>query len=279
VANFDEDDPKRRPDSSRPSVERFSGFASDYDQYRPRPPSVVMDVLTQFAQLARPVLVVDLGCGTGLSTRIWADRARKVIGVEPSDDMRRQAEQRTTAMNVSYRRGLSHETGLPDACADIVTCSQALHWMEPDSTLAEVARILRPGGVFAACDCDWPPTTPHWQADLAFRTLLERVGKLANERRVDDGLKRWHKEQHLGRIRACGHFRYAKEVLLHGIEMGNADRLVGLALTFGSLMNLLKSGMTESEIGLDALREVARATLGDKPLPWYFSYRVKAGIR
>ena len=34
---------------------------------------------------------------------------------------------------------------------------QALHWMEPAPTFGEVARLLRPGGVFAALDCDWPP--------------------------------------------------------------------------------------------------------------------------
>ena len=42
------------------------------------------------------------------------------------------------------------------ASADIVTCSQSFHWMEPEPTLAEIARILRPGGVFAAYDYDWP---------------------------------------------------------------------------------------------------------------------------
>jgi len=45
-------------------------------------------------------------------------------------------------------------TDLPDGCADIVTCSQSLHWMVPESTFAEVARILRPGGVFATYDYD-----------------------------------------------------------------------------------------------------------------------------
>ncbi|MGH7866895.1 MAG: class I SAM-dependent methyltransferase, partial [Candidatus Dormibacteraceae bacterium] len=45
-------------------------------------------------------------------------------------------------------------TGLPEACADVVTCVQAFHWMDPEIVLPEVARILRPGGVFAAVDYD-----------------------------------------------------------------------------------------------------------------------------
>ena len=61
------------------------------------------------------------------------------------------------APGVEYREAFAQETGLDDGCADIVTCSQSLHWMEPEPTFAEAARILRPGGVFAAYDYDWPP--------------------------------------------------------------------------------------------------------------------------
>src|SRR6478672_3593224 len=127
------------------NVERFMGFADVYDAYRPRPPLAVLDILTQLAQTPQPALVVDLGSGTALSTTIWAGRAAAVVGVEPSADMRRQAEARTAVANVRYQEGYANATGLPDACADIVTCSQSLHWMEPDSTFAEIARILRPG--------------------------------------------------------------------------------------------------------------------------------------
>lgn len=126
-----------------PIVERFSGFADVYDRYRPSPPSVLLDLLPQLAQVRSPRLVVDLGSGTGLSTRIWAARADEVIGIEPSEDMRREAEARTTADNVSYRPGFSHETALPASCADVVTVSQALHWMQPRPTFEEAARGRR----------------------------------------------------------------------------------------------------------------------------------------
>src|SRR5438045_9590212 len=111
------------------NVERFMGFAETYDAYRPTIPSIIMDILTQLARVSRPRLVVDLGSGTGLSTRIWAERADEVIGIEPSDDMRRQAEARSGSLaNVRYQHGLSTATSLPGGCADIVTASQSLHW-------------------------------------------------------------------------------------------------------------------------------------------------------
>src|SRR5215218_9446246 len=158
------------------NIERFMGFADVYDAYRPRPPLVVLDILTQLAQAPQPALVVDLGSGTGLSTAIWAGRADEVVGVEPSVDMRRQAEARAAALpdttNVRYQAGYSSATGLPHGCADIVTCSQSLHWMDLEPTFAEVGRILRPGGVFAAYDYDMTPVVDP-EIDAVFESVAE----------------------------------------------------------------------------------------------------------
>jgi ubiquinone/menaquinone biosynthesis C-methylase UbiE len=261
-----------------PSVERFEGFADVYDQYRPRVPDAIVDLLCAVAQVPRPALVVDVGSGTGLSTRVWAGRAERVIGVEPSGDMRRRAEAATSAPNISYREGHSHDTHLPDACADIVTCSQSLHWMEPESAFREAARILRPGGVMAAIDCDWPPTLPDWRAEAAYESFQRNVHELEKEHGVSRELQRWEKAGHLGRMRASGRFRHTSEVLAHGCEPGNAGRLVGLALSQGGAESLLKAGLSEAKIGLDRLREAARDWLGDEMRPWHFSYRVRIGV-
>lgn len=71
--------------------------------------------------------------------------------------MKAQAESETLAPNVDYLERFASNTGLAEESADIVSCSQSLHWMEPESTFAEAARILRPGGVFTAYDYKWPP--------------------------------------------------------------------------------------------------------------------------
>lgn len=59
---------------------------------------------------------------------------------------------------------MSDDLGLPDDSVDIITCSQSFHWMEPQSTLREFARVPRPGGIFVAYDCDWPPVLDWRQA-------------------------------------------------------------------------------------------------------------------
>ena len=255
-----------------------SGFADRYDIYRPTPPTVLVDVLTQLAQTQRPNLVVDLGSGTGISTSVWADRAQHVIGIEPNARMRRRAEARNQAQNVVFHEGFAHQTGVPDGAADIVTCAQSLHWMEPESTFTEVARMLRPGGIFAAYDYDWPPTV-HWEVEVAFSACIVRVHELERRHGVEDNMQQWAKSEHLARVRASGQFRYAKEILLHSAGIGTAEGLVGFARTLGHVTRMLDLGFSDAQLGLDNLRQVAERTLGDGGLPWYFSYRIRVGVK
>lgn len=260
------------------NVKRFTGFADVYDAYRPRPPAVLADVICGLAGVERPTLVVDLGSGTGSSTRYWADRAEQVVGVEPSADMRRQAEAATDSPNVAFREGFSHATGLPDGAADIITCSQSLHWMLPDPTFAEAARILRAGGVFAAIDSDWPPVTPHWEAQEAYRHFMAGIRDLEQQYPVLDGLVNFEKAGHIARMQACGRFRFTREFMLHHMDEGSAERLVGLALSLGSVQSLLKLGLTDAQIGVDRLRHELDGIMGPATERWYWTSRVRVGI-
>lgn len=258
--------------------QRFTGFAEVYDLYRPRPPAALADVLCSLAATARPALVVDLGSGTGTSTRYWADMADGVIGVEPSADMRRQAQTATTAANVTFREGFSHETGLPDQCADIVTCSQSLHWMLPQPTFAEAARILRPGGVFAALDYDWPPITPRWETQAAYNRFTAGIRDLESANPTREGLVSAEKSGHLERMKESGRFRFTREFMLHHTDEGSASRLVGLVLSQGSVQSLRKAGLSDEEIGLERLRNDLAALGGDEMERWYWTSRIRVGI-
>lgn len=248
-------------------------FAQSYDRFRPRPPRPLLELFCRLAGVERPELVVDLGSGTGLSTRAWVGLAERVVGVEPHDGMRAVAEATGGAEYVSSD---SSATGLPDACADIVTASQSLHWMDPAATFAEVGRILRPGGVFAAYDYDAAPAI-HPEIDAAHEAVLDR----AQELRRDTGvLAPWaprhhvHKDEHLANMRASGAFRYVRDLQAHSVEDGDADRLLGMIRSFGGV------AMHEhEELGLDRLEAVARRILGDRTVPFWFGYRVRLGIR
>lgn len=261
-----------------PSVERFMGFAEVYDRSRPSPPDILSQLLSQLAGVPFPALVIDLGCGTGLSTRYWAERAGKAIGIDPSPDMLGYARAHTLAKNISYLFGYGHRTGLRSGCADIVTASQALHWMEPEATLAEIKRLLRPGGVFAALDFDFPPIFPAWELEITYRAFLQQVDAMEKAHGINERVPSWSKIGHIERMQSSGVFRFTREFSLHHTELGSADRLVAGALSYGLVQSLLKAGITEQELGLDTLRREAERLLGKEQTPWYWSVQIRAGI-
>jgi ubiquinone/menaquinone biosynthesis C-methylase UbiE len=263
-------------------------LASSYDRARPTPPPALLDLLTQLIGMPHPALVVDVGSGTGLSTAIWGERAELVIGIEPNVDMRTQAvdkiEDHPHSAHIKYREGVAHRTGLPDNCADIVTAAQSFHWMEPASTLAEISRILRPGGLFAAYDYDWPPAL-NWELEQVYQEVDKHFDELIRERGLtghlpkSEHLPKWLKNAHFDRMRDSGHFRFTRELFLHHIEQGDAARFLEMILTSGYSYQFKMKTITEQEIGFDRLTRVALQALGAKPIPWYFSYRVRIGIK
>jgi SAM-dependent methyltransferase len=261
------------------AVSRFSGFAAEYDAARPTPPADLVALITQWSGTQRPD-VVDIGAGTGLSTMIWAGHARQVTAVEPGADMRAVLERKAAAAPAGGTRftvtaGTAEDTGLADGCADIVTASQAMHWFDVGRALPEIARLLRPGGVFASYDHDWPPCV-HWELDAAYAAFYDRVDRLEASR----GLLPPHAgKDHLPPMAASGLFRHVREVAVHGRERGDARRMVTIALSsMGGAVALLAAGVTEDELGVSALREVADRRLA-QPVTWWWTYRIRLGVK
>jgi ubiquinone/menaquinone biosynthesis C-methylase UbiE len=260
------------------SVERFSGFAALYDEVRPVPPVALTELLTQLSRISRPAVVVDIGSGTGASAVIWMGRADRVVAVEPNEDMRATAAARLgseSGTELEMRDARAAATGLPDACADVVTCSQSLHWLDPETTFPEVGRVLRPGGVFAAFDCDWPPAID-WEVDAAYERMDRATRRLEAELGVAP--TRWAKSGHLTRMRDSGVFRWSTELALSHVESGGADRVIALAETQGGVVALRQRGVADEDIGLEDLRRVTTAVLGPEPRPWWWTYRVRVGV-
>lgn len=121
----------------------FGDAASRYERYRPGPPMAAVDWMLP-GHVGR---VVDLGAGTGAMSRLLVDRADEVIAVEPDDRMR--SVLRDELPNIRAVMGRGESIPIPDGSADAVVASSSWHWMDPVSTLAEVGRVLAPGGTLA----------------------------------------------------------------------------------------------------------------------------------
>lgn len=275
------------------NVDRFLGFQELYDRNRPEAPGKVTELLTLYLG-KKPDLVVDVGCGTGLSTFVWRHAAHKVIGVEPNPDMRSKAEEKLrllesaeagapsadSAAQISFRHGYSNRLELSDGAADIITCSQSFHWMEPVSTLREFGRVLKDGGVFAAYDCDWPLCIG-WEAEEAYHQLIERSELLLQDLVPEkDAALKYNKDEHLSRMRESGQFRFTREVVFHHEELCDAERIVGLALSQGGVQTVLKLGAgdrLQEELELFRRRVLERFGGGSSKIT--LSYRLRLGVK
>ena len=122
---------------------RFSDRAKDYGRYRPDYPALAIDAVLEDLGDPASLVAADIGAGTGISSRLLADRGVRVLAVEPNAEMRTQA---LAHPRIEWRAGTAEETGLLDASVDLIVCAQAFHWFRHAEALREFHRILRPGG-------------------------------------------------------------------------------------------------------------------------------------
>ena len=249
------------------NIDRFSGFTDLYNASRPVPPEIITEIILMYSP-SLPELVIDIGSGTGLSTIIWKDIARNAIGIEPNDDMRKTAQ--LSAPDIVFQDGYSNQTGLADGCADIVTISQAFHWMDIPTTLDEVYRVLKPGGVLAVYDCDWPPCVD-WMVEQAENALIRKCNAVMPPASKND------KSAHLRRLREYGRFAFVREAVCHSVEPCTPERMMGIALSQGSVQGALKvdaSIQNDVDAFCDSVRERC-----PEHFDIVFSYRIRLAVK
>ena len=88
--------------------------------------------------------MVDLGAGTGKFIPRLAATGARIVAVEPVAAMRAALHGAYDAVDV--RDGTADAIPVDDASVDAVVCAQAFHWFATKEALAEIARVLRPGG-------------------------------------------------------------------------------------------------------------------------------------
>jgi SAM-dependent methyltransferase len=149
----------------------FGAVAGDYDRLRPGPSPEALDWLVPSG--ARDAL--EIGAGTGILTRLLAERMEHVTAVEPDDRMRAVLSARVSEAGLGERAGAG--TGVevvpgqaealpcPDASVDVVLAASAWHWVDEARAVPEVARVLRPDGRLALV---WsgPDRSVEWMRNL-----------------------------------------------------------------------------------------------------------------
>ena len=121
-------------------TEAFTGRASAYTKARPGYPAEAVEYIYNLSPAN--AVFADIGAGTGKFTELIATYGNVIYAVEPNADMRGQlAITLARFPNVKISDGTAEATRLPDKCADIITCAQALNKFELEMFLAECRRI------------------------------------------------------------------------------------------------------------------------------------------
>jgi SAM-dependent methyltransferase len=145
--------------STRATID-FGRRTEDYARHRPGPPESFYRRLGRFIRLdgAR---ALDLGTGPGTAALSLAARGAVVVGVDVSTPMIAAASRLAAAVGLqqraAFRVGSAERTGLPAHSFDLVIALQSWTWFDQDAVLAEVARVLRPGGLLVIAHYSYLP--------------------------------------------------------------------------------------------------------------------------
>ncbi|MBV8149090.1 MAG: class I SAM-dependent methyltransferase [Candidatus Eremiobacteraeota bacterium] len=122
------------------SAKRFSGRASAYAAFRPSYPVAAIDAVLDGLGDPNALTIADLGAGTGISARLFAERGARVIAIEPNAEMRAAA---AAHPRIEWRSATACSTMLSGASVDVAVACQAFHWFATRATMNEMRRIAR----------------------------------------------------------------------------------------------------------------------------------------
>ncbi|NOS99503.1 MAG: class I SAM-dependent methyltransferase [Phycisphaerales bacterium] len=239
-----------------PPVPAFDHCAGDYARHRPDYPSAVFELLNRATDALPSRRAADLGAGTGIFSRRLAQHGWTVFAVEPS----RTLLQHVRPPGHSTHDGCIHLVGgvaehppLRDGAAALVTAAQAFHWFNPPYALAEIARILTPGGVLALIwnnrDASRCPFTD------AFESLVARYNPSYD--------REYRQQDWPGKIAASGRFDPAQYERIDHLWPQDADAFVGFTRSASYIRNVLSRdarGRFEND-----LRALIRQHFGNEP--------------
>jgi ubiquinone/menaquinone biosynthesis C-methylase UbiE len=138
-----------------PLARQFATVADVYDRGRPDYTPAVIGATAAELGLAPGDPVLDLAAGTGKLTTALVAHGFEVVAVEPQEAMRQVLAQKVGANRAL--EGVAEKIPLPDGSMAAVMIADAFHWFDRPRALAEIRRVLAPGGGLALFN-----TVPDW---------------------------------------------------------------------------------------------------------------------
>jgi ubiquinone/menaquinone biosynthesis C-methylase UbiE len=199
--------------SLHPLAEQFASVADAYERGRPDYAPAVVGGLAAELGLAPGAPVLDLAAGTGKLTRQLLAAGLDVVAVEPQASLRDRLAASVGSERV--REGVAEAIPLPDSSVDAVTVADGFHWFNHAQALAEIRRVLRPGGGLAVL-----ATVPDWSGASWAHELGTLIQRLRPEHPYFDGPP-WQEA-----VRAAGGWTAPREIRVVTSQPTDPRRIV-----------------------------------------------------
>jgi SAM-dependent methyltransferase len=246
----------------------FGEVADDYDRLRSGPPPAALDWLLP----ADTNDVLEIGAGTGILTRLLAERVGHLTAVEPDERMR--AVLAASDPRIEVLAGQAEEIPADSSSVDVVIAQSAWHWVDESRAVPEVARVLRPGGRLSLL---WtgPNRSVDWMRSLWAGGIIFNPGEKSDE----DGHR---KRRHLVSLDAGGPSPFLQpetKVFQWTRPMSKAD-LVALSATYSAVIAMdedaRRAHLEAMTRFLDEYEEFAGLDVIDVPMRSYCWRATKA---
>ena len=244
-----------------PLAARFADVAESYERGRPDYAPAVIGAIAGELRLGDGDTVLDLAAGTGKLSRALLAGGLDVVAIEPQAPLRELLAASVGAARV--RDGLAESIPLPDGSVAAVTVADAFHWFDAQAALAEISRVLRPGGGLAILTA-----LPDWSG----ASWAHEVGTLMAELRPEhphfDGPP-WQDA-----VRAAGAWSAPREIRVDFSQPATPERFLDYAAsmswvaamepprreqTLARIAALISAGETPAEMKLRVLIGLAEA--------------------
>lgn len=231
----------------------FEEVADLYNESRPGYPEELVEDVIQWSALVANGRILEIGCGPGNATLLFARRGYHLLGIELGQKLAQYARQRCDAFpHTVIVTSAFEEYELPPHSFDLAISADAFHWIQPEIGYPKLMNALKPGGAMALF---WHvPVNPQTEWSQAIDDVFRQYAPEFENPHHSFSLA-WLEEIIRGNLRDYGGLEAVTVKPYNWSEVLDAETYVKLLCTYSSLRNM----ETESRAALHAgVRDVFR---------------------